>query len=226
MRQTDSHRRPLAQSARNRNGSAQQPDQPLDYCQPEPCALHTVGRGRPFTGKLIERMLQELPGHADACIAGHHFDDTFPAFSARQLTQARYDAAARRRVFYGIADDIDEDFRHMGLVHIEIAMLEIIVFLKGQLLLRDLHIENGRREPQILLHIDQLLINDNPIVFDAGHLEHIIEDGQQLIAGRKDLRPALGLLGKVLRRPIGHFRKADDGIERRTDIMAHVEQKS
>ena len=57
-------------------------------------------------------------------------------------------------------------------------------------------------------------------------IQDIVEDGQQLIAGRKDLRPALGLLGKVLRRPIGHFRKADDGIERRTDIMAHVEQKS
>ena len=65
----------------------------------------------------------------------------------------------------------------------------------------------------------------HPVGLDLGQVEHVVEQGQQVLAGGVDLVEAGALLGLdgVAAQQVA---QADDGVHRRANLVAHVGQES
>ena len=66
------------------------------------------------------------------------------------------------------------------------------------------------------------VIESHFAAFDLGHVEHIVNQAKELLAGNGDLAQAvLHALGLV-HMGFGDFRESDNGVHRRSDVVTHV----
>ncbi len=62
---------------------------------------------------------------------------------------------------------------------------------------------------------------------DLGQVEDVVDEGQQVLAGPDNVVEVVGLLGRQRAKPLRgqHARHADDGVQRRAQLVAHLGQK-
>ncbi len=67
----------------------------------------------------------------------------------------------------------------------------------------------------------------HPPRLDLGQVQDVVDERQQVPAGLQDIGEVLGLLlVDLAEHPLGqHFGKADDGVERRAELVRHVREK-
>ena len=67
-----------------------------------------------------------------------------------------------------------------------------------------------------------LLLELDAPALDAAHVQHVVDEGEQVVAGGEDLRQVLAHLLGVVRVGRGQRGEADDGVHRRADVVAHA----
>ena len=59
-------------------------------------------------------------------------------------------------------------------------------------------------------------------VFDPAHVQHIVDQAQQMAAGQLDLAKAVEHFFRLVQVRLGNIRHADDRVHGRADVMRHM----
>ena len=193
--------------------------------QAEPGAAVSVGGGGVLLGKGIEDTRQEFRTHADTGIRDGKAQGGL-AVIVRGPLHGQLHPAALRREFHRIAQDIDQDLAQFhGVADVIIVDLGFDMALVVQTLLTALAAEEGIDGLQELAEGELLVAESHAAGFDAGHVQDVIDQVQQVVRGRADLlQVAPGPVGQV-RVIESDIVQADDGVHGRPDLMAHVGQE-
>src|SRR5215212_2244271 len=76
-----------------------------------------------------------------------------------------------------------------------------------------------------ILHVDRALGNPDAPGLDPRHVEDVVDDGEEVLAARADVAAVLGVFVRAQRAEdaaLHHLREADDGVERRAQLVAHI----
>jgi hypothetical protein len=165
---------------------------------------------------------QKLPeiSPADAAIRDRELD---PVASVPYLAHPQRDLALFRELA-GIAEKIEQDLLEPHGVRIERAQVllgfddEAVLFLLGEL---SRGADDLIDEPR---QIDTLEIEFELAGFDLREVEYLVDEVQQVLSG--GIHPAQGLQrvfrAEARRVRDHHLGQADDGVERRAQLMTHA----
>ena len=73
--------------------------------------------------------------------------------------------------------------------------------------------------------IEVLFAQEHLAALDAGHIQHLVDEGQQVAAGLGDLAQTVPHPLLIVQIGPGNGRHAHDGIHRRADIVGHIGQE-
>ena len=127
------------------------------------------------------------------------------------------------REFYCISQHIDQHLPQLKAVaHIIIIYIGADTALVIDSFLLTLPAEHG------IQHLDQLgegkllIPDDHPARFDPGHIQDIIDQGQQVVCRFTDPREIPLRLFRRIRIVQRNTVETDDGVHRRPDLVAHI----
>ena len=186
------------------------------------CTAVLVCRRGILLAERVKNFRQVLFAHADACIA----DDKTQcgvSFKPRHILYNEAHLSARRRELHRITQNIDQ---HLPQFHIVADVIIIDISYDAafviQPLVPALAADHGVDLFQGLGEVKLLLPDHHAPRLDAGHIQDIVDNTQQMMGGRADLFQRLpGLRGKI-RIVQGNIVQADDGVHGRTDLVAHA----
>ena len=115
-------------------------------------------------------------------VPDNNFRDTPALFFSVLLIQSAADAAPFSGILYGITQNIQTDFRHMGIVQINTGVLYILCH--AQLLVLFLHrrLKHHNTGIQHLTGSDNAFLQYNLIVFNSCQLQDTVDNGKQLFS--------------------------------------------
>ncbi len=213
----------LARRAVHADIAAHEPREVLADGQAEAGAAEAPGGGGIRLREALEQPARLLPVEPDARVAHAEVQQRgvgLPPFGAH----AEDDLTARCEL-HGIARVVEQDLlqaqgvaqqvlRHVGR-HFED---EFQAFRLA--LLRD----QRRRLLQQLVQVDLPAFEFQLAGLDLGEVEDVVDDAQQVVAGGLHVVEITALLG-VQARLQQQVRQADDGVQGRADLVAHVGQE-
>ena len=88
-----------------------------------------------------------------------------------------------------------------------------------------LRLEGLRAGAHGFAHIESSVFQGHTALFQPGYLQNIVDQIQQLLAGQVDLLQIIRDLFRFAARAKGQFRHADDDVQGRAHIVAHVGEK-
>ena len=142
---------------------------------------------------------------------------------ARKLPHPHRDHAARRGELDGVGQQVQQHLIQPGLVAVDVLVGHIHgVHIQIQLLCVDLPADDGLQVVQHIREVDLGLFQMDLSAFDAAHIQHIVDEGEQVVAGSEGLGEVIlhpFLVVDVADRQCG---EADDGIHGGADIMGHI----
>ncbi len=129
---------------------------------------------------------------------------------------------ALRRVFDGVVQQIDQDLLDAHLIPVQLGGDALLhVDMEVQSLFPGPHPDHVHDVGQ---HVSRVVVDGDDIHFsalDLGHIQNIVDQGQQHLAGVLDvLRVLRHLVGYGL--PQDHLVQADDGVDGSADLVAHA----
>ena len=185
-------------------------------------ALDAAHRGRALPLEGFEDPGYEFLAHADAGVRDRQLviRQVVPASG---LLQGDGDRAPFRRKFIGVAHQIEQNaVEPVGVAQHPAVLDGVTVHRKGHVLLAHLF---GKHVPDTVQHIAQIGLRRLQLHvpgLDAAHLQHVVDEGQQMVAGGADLlQIAVHVFGAGVF-PQAQLRVADDGVERRAQVVGHV----
>ena len=127
------------------------------------------------------------------------------------------------RELHGIAQEIQQHLVQPHTVAINFLRKDIadedIEFLPVRLDLRTYDIAHGLHG---LAEGKRLHGKHHLAAFDLRHVQHVIDQAQQLLSCQRDLAQAVLHASRIIHMAAGDARHADDRVHRRADIVAHV----
>ena len=179
-----------------------------------------------LTGELLEDMGQILLAHADAVVLNRKGIAARLRLLSRQFFHRHRNLSALGRILDGVADDIQQDLPHFGAVAHNIGMFDLRMVGAGQLFLPDRGLEDVRERLHQRAQVAGFFFQHSLAALDAGHFQHIVDEREQKCAGRAYLLGVIQHLVLLVDVLFQKLRKADDGVHRGADVMAHIEQEA
>jgi hypothetical protein len=190
-----------------------------------------AGNGEPEAGAalalgilalhLFERLadlVKRLGGNADAGVCDGEDHRGLMHMGAQR------DAAAIAGEFYGVGEQVEHDLLHGAAVALH-GQPSANLLLHGDVLLFGL---NGG-QPQGFLdqrrEIDGLAVDAHMARLDLRHVENIVDDVEQVFAAIVNIAGIFGIFRRADRSEhliLQDIGKAEDGVERRAQLMAHI----
>ena len=225
QRQRNGEGRSLSFAADEGNFAAEQLDGLLYDSEAEAAAGIGRARGLMLLREGIERAGLKFRAHADAGI-GTGEDEGRRIVFAGGLAAGNVHRAAGTVVFDGVAHDI---LQHA--LNVQRAAEQVPVLACGRIggeddaAVRRLRRNDRLRALQHVAQVKGLVLGLDLAGFELAHVEHIVDELEQEIRGRKDFGEAVlhpRGIGDIL---FGNLRHAADAVERRADIVTHTAQK-
>ena len=188
--------------------------------------LNAADRTRPLSLKGFKHMLQKLLTHADSGILYLEFIRSMTFESRSFLQNPNSHNTAGFCKFHGVAQKVQKNLiqsepvtHHMFIHHI--CRIDIKFQLPGcNIRLHDrLQIMHDLRKG-CLFFFDLHLA-----AFDAAHIQHVVDQTEQMIAGRGDFTQIILHLLLIIHMSSGKRGKTYDGVHRRPDIVGHIVQE-
>jgi len=85
--------------------------------------------------------------------------------------------------------------------------------------------EQVNQSVEQVIQVESVFLQRHAARLDLGHVEHVVDERQQVLSAAVDDGQVLLLLGRqrsVVRHQVG---KAQDGVQRRAQLVAHVRQE-
>ena len=137
-----------------------------------------------------------------------------------------------RAVFFvvldGVAREIQEHLFDVGRASDQIRMLDMLFFGVDDIMdsaFHRLHFGDGVRLSEELIQIKRNIGKQNRAGFQFIHIQHAVDEREQVTGRFPDLVPALPLFLQVVRIVVGDFDHAADTVDRRADVVAHPAQE-
>ena len=170
-------------------------------------------------------MLQELLAHADAVV--RDLDAQMDkALLIQGFLGAEADRAAVRRVLDGVGEDVDQHLPDMQLAADEIGMPERADLLgEGEIALNDLPLHDVAAGLQQYAQIKGIVEQLHAAGLDLGHVQHIVDERQQVGGCAPHLGKAVPDAGLILKVFLGNIQHAHDAVDGGADVVGHVGQE-
>ena len=150
-------------------------------------ALDAAHSGTLFALEGIKDMLQKILAHTDAAIADYEIIMGMARLFGCFLANREGYHAPDGSELSGIAQNIDEHLIQTQRVENQLLVLHIDgVHIKLHALGSHLRTNHIHQIVNTLAKITFLFLNDNLAAFDAAHIQNIINEAQQMIAGAHD----------------------------------------
>ena len=216
----------LARLALNGDGAAHQVHNVLGDGHAEAGALNAADGGVFLTGELLKDVLLELLAHADAVV----LDAELIAGPARRRTvflgNTDADHAACGGKLDGIGQNVQQDLVQPQRVGDDILVLHIHgINEKRQPLCRNIGLDDGAHIVDEVRQMHRFFLDLYLSALDAAHIQHIIDEGKQMLAGGRDLFQVVQHLFLIINMGRSQRGEADDGVHGGADIVAHIEQE-
>ena len=186
-------------------------------------ALHL---GRPVIVRPAERLkhdLLEFGRHADSVICNRKLVAAKLREAVRLFFNGEYDIAAIRGVLDGVAHQVYKDLLDsqavaadglvFNMVHMDLKIMPVLI---------NNRLCKGNQVIDQLRKIEILLGKGHLSAFDARHVQHFIDQSQQMAARLCHFAKALDHLILILDIRTCNGCQADDCIHRRPDVMGHI----
>ena len=177
--------------------------------------------------KRLKEPLLEFLADPDTGVADHKFKSRITSRSSKAFLHFQFDPALPGRIFYRIAHEVQQQLRHSELVAQHIF---------GQLIRHNeltlMIVRHDLRFHEIfdllydLPQIDPCLLQHHSPALDPAHIQHVVDQLQQMVARRLDLLQAVADPFGLIQMGLGNVGKPDDGVHRRPDIVRHIGEKS
>ena len=215
--------RPLPGPALYRDGPAHEVDDVLGDGHAQAGALDAADGGGALPLKGLEDAGEEVLAHADARVL--HGEDV--ACEALPLTGLLHDAhgnlSAGAGKFHGVAQEVQKHLVQPELVAVDVLVAHVHgVDAQRQALGGDLGVEDIAQLAPDLRQAARVLLNVDLAALDAAHVQNIVDEPQQVVAGGHDLPQILPHPLPLVDVLEGQGGEADDGVHGGADVMAHV----
>ena len=186
-------------------------------------ALDTADRGGALPLKRLKDFFGKFRAHADAVVLDAELVLPAAAHLPGKLAHPHRDRAARRGKLDGVGQQVQQDLVQPGLIAVDILVGHIHrIHIKLQLFCVDLPADDGFQIVQHLRKVDFHLFQMELSAFDAAHIQHIVDEREQMVAGSKGL-------GQIILHPLlvvniadRQCSKADDGVHGGADVVGHI----
>ena len=171
-------------------------------------------------------MRQKIFLHADAGVCDGESEHGFTLILCLPFDLERY-LSTRRREFDSIAENVDQDLPELHVVSdVVIVNLAMNVALIIKPLVLALPAEHGVDGFQQFREGKFLISQRHPAGLDAGHVQNIIDQVQQMPGGGIDLFQVFPCFRRSFRIVQCNVVQPDDGVHRSADLMAHAGKES
>ena len=213
----------LARSGLHGNGTTHHINDVFGDRHAQASALDAADRTGLFTGKGLEDRLLEFFAHADPVVLDTELKVGEPLGGRCFFDHPKADGAARRGKLDGVGQNVQKHLIEPQLVRDDVLMGHVLG-VDEQLQLLGGHIGLDDR-PQIVDHIRKMhlrLLDGHLAAFDPAHIQNIVDEGQQMLAGDGDLSEVILHLFPVVDVRGRQRRKAHNGVHGRAHVMGHV----
>ena len=184
-------------------------------------ALHLVGAGALLPGKGVKKGLLVGLAHANAVIL-HHKAVSGVVLVSGQLVHLKPDMPAGGRILDCVGENIHQHpIQTVGVCQ-HIFVLQMGVYRKGLAALACLLADDAVQLADLLGQIRFFHIQGGLAALDAAHVQNIVYDAQQQLAGVFQLVQMFGQLFRLVQLVFHQSGNADDGVHGGADIVAHV----
>ena len=151
-------------------------------------ALGLADGGGLLPGELLKDMLPEFLTDADAVVPDVEFIVRIPLRRGGLLHDPQADHTAGGREFHGVGQDVQQDLVEPHGVGNDLLIHNIDgIDEQGQPLGNDVRLNDVPDVMHQIRQIHRLCLQGDPTAFDAAHIQHIVDEGQQMLAGGGDL---------------------------------------
>ena len=216
----------LARLAFDGDGAAHQVHDALGDGHAKSRARDAAHGGAFLAGELLKDVRLELLAHADAVVLDAELVAGVARGGTVLLGYADADHAARGGELDGVGQDVQQDLVEPQRVGDDVLVFDVHgVDEERQSLRRHIGLNDGAHVMDDVGQMHRLLINLDLAVLDAAHVQHVVDEGKEVLAGGGDLLQVVQHLLAVVDVGRGQRREADDGVHRRADVVAHVEEE-
>ncbi len=174
----------------------------------------------------MEYLFHEFRGHTDAVVLKYKLVTAHFLLIGGLLENGNVDLAAVRSVFYRVAHDVDEHLLDTQTVAKHILMGDIVdLHIQFMVVLLDQRLHHGQQILNQFGEIEVLLRKHHLAALYAAHVQHLVDQGQQMTAGHRDLGETVHHPVPVIDMGAGNGRHTDDGVHGCADIVAHLGQE-
>ena len=186
-------------------------------------ALHLVGGGAFRTGEGVENVGQEFRCHAAAVVGDNDADGGLTGDGAGKLGDVKADRAAVGRVFYRVGQQIDQYLPQTHAVTNEELMRHIMGADHEVLrLFRRTGTDDAVDLTDLLGKAYRLPDNADLSRLDLAHVQHIVDEGQHMLAGGVSFADVIAHFVRHGRLAFHQAGNAQNGVHRRADVVGHV----
>ena len=216
----------LARLAFNGDGAAHQVHNVLGDGHAQAGALNAADGGVFLTGELLKDVLLEFLAHADAIVLDAELI-AGPALGRTVfLGNADADHAACGSELDGVGQNVQQDLVQPQRVGDDILVFHIHgINEKRQPFCRNIGLDDGAHIVDEIRQMHRFFFNFYFSALDAAHIQHIIDEGKQVLAGGRDLFQVVQHLFLMINMGRSQRGEANDGIHGGADIVAHIEQE-
>ena len=216
----------LARLAFDGDGAAHQVHDALGDGHAKSRARDAADGGAFLTGELLKDVRLELLAHADAVVLDAELVAGVARGGTVLLGYANADHATRGSELDGVGQDVQQDLVEAQRIGDDVLVFDVHgVDEERQPLCRHIGLNDGAHVMDDVGQMHRLLINLDLAVLDAAHVQHVVDEGKEMLAGGGDLLQVVQHLLTVVDVGRGQRREADDGVHRRADVVAHVEEE-
>ena len=216
----------LARFALNGDGAAHQVHNVLGDGHAQAGALNAADGGVFLPAERLKDVLLELFAHADAVV----FDAELIAATALGRTvllgNANADYPACGSELDGVGQNVQQDLVQPQRVGDDVLVLHIHgIDEKRQPFCRNIGLNDGAHIVDEVRQVHRFFFDLYFSALDAAHIQHIIDEGKQMLAGGGDLFQVVQHLFLMVDVGRSQRGEANDGVHGGTDIVAHIEQE-
>ena len=171
-------------------------------------------------------MLLVLLAHADAGIFDREMIRCAPRWGLPLFRDAQHKRAAVFVVFHAVAENVQKDLRQLQLVGDHV-LVRNAIHLDAEInaLAVGRRLDDGAKVVDEGGQVQRLFVHLHFAAFDAAHVQHIVDETEQMLAGNGNLVQVFLDLSPLVNVRFGQRNEADDGVHGRAYVVRHVVQE-
>ena len=172
--------------------------------------------------ELLDAVLLERRTHADAVVADMDLIVRAALRRGLLLDDAQGDRAARRGELDGVGQDVEHDLVEAHGVGDDVLVLHVDhVDEERQTLCGNARLDDVAQVVHELGQVHRARLERDLAALDAAHVEHVVDEREQVLARRRGLFQVVEHLLTVVDMGGRKRGKADDRVHRRSDVVRH-----